>query len=141
MANPSIRGHKGQFKIFENGQLSNIVDITSVDVSLDSSFSRTYYIGRPVGEGDQSIEGWSGSIELEVKDASVDEFIDALLTNNLNGIGVSDYTFLTTEQYGDGTSKNYVYFDVQFKMSRRQSDLSEKMTKSLEFQASGRVAV
>ena len=141
MANPSIRGHKGQFKIFENGQLSNIVDITSVDVSLDSSFSRTYYIGRPVGEGDQSIEGWSGSIELEVKDASVDEFIDALLTNNLNGIGVSDYTFLTTEQYGDGTSKNYVYFDVQFKMSRRQSGLSEKMTKSLEFQASGRVAV
>jgi len=138
MANPSIRGHKGQFKLFENGQLSNIVDITSVSVSQDSSFSRTFYVGRPLPEGDQSIEGWSGSIDLEVKDDSVDALIDALVTNNLNGIGVSDYTFLTVEEYGDGTRASYVYFDVQWKMSKSQSGLNEKMTKSLEFQASGR---
>jgi len=138
MANPSIRGHKGQFKVFENGQLTNVVDITSVDVTQDSSFSRTFYVGRPLPEGDQSMEGWSGSIDLEVKDASVDEFIDALVTNNLNGIGVSDYTFLTVEEYGDGTRKSYVYFDVQWKMSKSQSGLNEKMTKRLEFQASGR---
>jgi hypothetical protein len=141
MANPSIRGHKGSFKIFENGQLSNIVDITSVSVSMDSSFSRTYYVGRPVGEGDQAIEGWSGSIELEVKDDSVDAFIDALITNNLNGIGVSDYTFLTSEEYGNGQIASYAYFDVQWKMSKSQSGLSEKMTKTLEFQASGRVKI
>jgi len=138
MANPSIRGHKGQFKIFESGDLKNIVDITSVDVSQESSFSKTFYIGRPLPEGDQSIEGWSGSIEMEVKDAEVDEFIDALVTNNLNGIGVSDYTFLTTEEYGDGSRKSYVYFDVQWKMSRRQSGLNEKITKTMEFQAMGR---
>lgn len=138
MANPSIRGHKGQFKLFENGQLSNIVDITSVSVSMDSSFQRTMYVGRPLSEGDQSIEGWSGSIDLEVKDAAVDELIDALITNNLNGIGVSDYTFLTVEEYGDGTRASYVYFDVQWKMSKSQSGLSDKMTKSMEFQASGR---
>lgn len=141
MANPSIRGHKGSFKIFENGQPVNIVDLTSVDVSQDSSFQRTFYVGRPLPEGDQAIEGWSGSVELEVKDASVDEFIDALVTNNLNGIGVSDYTFSTTESYGDGTVKSYVYFDVQWKMSKRQAGLNDKMTKRLEFQASGRVAV
>ena len=138
MANPSIRGHKGQFKLFENGQLSNIVDITSVSVSQDSSFQRTYYVGRPLPEGDQTVEGWSGSIDLEVKDDSVDAFMDALITNNLNGIGLSDYTFLTTEEYGDGTRASYVYFDVQWKMSKSQSGLTEKMTKSLEFQASGR---
>lgn len=138
MANPSIRGHKGQFKIFENGQLANIVDITSVDVAQDSSFMRTNYVGRALPEGDQSIDGWSGSIELEVKDDAVDSFIDALVTNNLNGIGVSDYTFLTVEEYGDGTRASYVYFDCQFKMSRRQAGLTEKITKRLEFQASGR---
>lgn len=138
MANPSIRGHKGQFKIFENGQLSNIVDLTSVEVNQDSSFSRTNYVGRPLPEGDQTIEGWSGSLEAEVKDDSIDAFIDALVTNNLNGIGVSDYTFLTVEEYGDGTRASYVYFDCQFKMSRRQSGLTEKITKRLEFQASGR---
>ena len=137
----SIRGHQGQFKIFENGSLANIVDITSVDVNQDSSFSRTFYIGKPVGEGDQAIEGWSGSIELQVKDAEVDKFIDALITNNLNGIGVSDYTFVTTENYADGKVASYVYYDVQFKMSRKQSGLNEKMTKRLEFQAAGRQAI
>lgn len=141
MANPSIRGHKGQFKIFENGQLTNIVDITSVDVSQDSSFMRTNYVGRAIPEGDQSIEGWSGSVALEVKDASVDEFIDALITNNLNGIGVSDYTFLTVEEYGDGTRKSYVYSDVQWKMSKKQAGLTEKITKTLDFQASSRIAL
>lgn len=141
MANPSIRGHRGQMKIFENGQLTNIVDITSVDITQDSSFMRTNYVGRAIPEGDQSIDGWSGSLDLEVKDASVDEFIDALVTNNLNGIGVSDYTFLTTEEYGDGTTANYVYSDCQFKMSKKQSGLSEKMTKRLEFQASSRIRI
>lgn len=137
----SIRGHLGQFKIFSNGQLQNIVDITSVDVSQDSSFSRTNYVGRAVPEGDQSIEGWSGSIETEVKDAAVDEFIDALVNNNLNGIGVSEYTFVTTESYSNGTTKSYVYYDCQFKMSRRQAGLTEKITKRLDFQASGRIAL
>lgn len=139
MGNPSIRGHQGQFKIFENGDLTSIVDLTSVDVSQESTFSKTFYIGRQLPEGDQTIEGWSGSVEAEVKDSSIDDFIDALVTNNLNGIGVSDYTFLTTEEYGDGTRRSYVYFDVQWKMSRRQSGLNEKMTKTLEFQAMGRI--
>lgn len=139
MANPSIRGHKGQFKIFENGQLANIVDITAIDISQDSTFMRTKYVGRAVPEGDQAIEGWSGSIDMEVKDASVDEFIDALITNNLNGIGVSDYTFLTVEEYGDGTRASYVYSDVQWKMSKKQGGLSDKMTKRLDFQASQRI--
>ena len=138
MANPSIRGHQGQFKMFENGQLTNIVDITKVDVSLDSSFMRTNYVGRAISEGDQAIEGWSGSISLEVKDAAVDDFIDALVTNNLNGIGVSDYSFLTTEQYGDGTSRSYVYVDVQWKMGRSNGGLNEKITKTMEFQAAAR---
>lgn len=135
----SIRGHQGQFKIFQDGALSNIVDITKVNITQDSTFSRTFYVGRPVPEGDQTVEGWSGSIDLEVKDASVDEFIDALIQNNLNGIGVSDYTFISSEQYSDGTVKSWVYFDCQFKMSKDQGGLNEKMTKKLDFQASGRL--
>ena len=134
----SIRGHMGQFKLFENGAPTKIVDVTSVDISQDSSFSRSYYVGRGEGEGDQSIEGWSGSLECEVKDSSIDDFIDALINSNLIGIGISDYTFITTENYNDGSSSSYVYYGCQFKMSRRQSGLNEKMTKRLEFQADGR---
>ena len=141
MPNPTIRGHQGQFKIFENGQLANIVNITSVEVNQDSTFQRSFFVGKNVPEGDQTMEGWSGSIDLEVRNAAADEFIDALVTNNLNGIGISDYTFLTQEFFTDGTIKSYVYADVQFKLSKRQSGLNEKMTKRLEFQASFRVAI
>ena len=135
----SIRGHQGQFKIFTDGSLENIVDLTKVSVSQDSTFTRTNYVGKAVSEGDQSIEGWSGSVDAEVKDASIDTFIDALIQNNLNGIGVSDYSFITTENYPNGTSKSYVYFDVQWKMSREQGGLTEKITKKLDFQAAGRL--
>jgi hypothetical protein len=137
----SIRGHQGEIKIFQDGELQGIVNLTSVEVNQDSTFMRSMYVGNPIPEGDQAIEGWSGSFEAEVKDAAIDEFIDALVTNNLNGIGVSDYTFVTTERYPDGTLKSYVYFDCQFRMSKSQRGLNEKMTKRLDYQASGRIAL
>jgi hypothetical protein len=135
----SIRGHQGVIKIFKAGAQTGLVHISSVDVNQESSFSRSFYVGAQYGEGDQAIEGWSGSMELEVKDASVDEFIDALVTNNLNGIGVEEITVLLTENYPNGQTKSYVYFDCQFKMSKKAGGLKEKMTKRLEFQAAGRL--
>ena len=138
MANPSIRGHRGQIKFFRDGENVEIVNVTSVDVNQDSDFSRSSYVGQALMEGDQVQNGWSGSLEAEVKDSGVDDFIDALVTQNLNGVGISDYSFTITEEYVDGTRRTYVYFDVQFKMSRRQAGSSDKITKRLEFQASGR---
>ena len=139
--NPTIRGHKGTFKIFENGELKNILNVLSVEVNQDSTFSRSHFVGNPIPAGDQTIEGFSGTAEMEVGDDEADKFIDALITNNLNGIGISDYSFVVSEEYSNGTSASYVYFDVQWKLSRRQSGQNEKITKRLEFQASGRIRV
>jgi hypothetical protein len=135
----SIRGHQAIFKIYQDGSEVVIDTITSVQIQMDSSMSRSFYVGRPIGEGDQSIEGWSGSFEMEVKDDKIEKFIDALVTNNLNGIGVSDYSFIVTENYPNGTSSSYVYFDCQFGYSKNQGGLSDKVTKSIQMQASGRV--
>jgi hypothetical protein len=137
----SIRGHQGQIKFFADGAAQKIVDITSVEINQKSTFMQTNYVGKAVPEGDQTFEGFEGSCECEVKDAELDKFIDALVTANLAGIGVSDYTFVTTENYPDGSTQSYVYFDCQFKVSRRQAGLNEKITKRLEFQASGRLAL
>lgn len=131
----SIRGHQGKFEIYENGALKKIVNITKVSINQDSTFSKAMYVGNPVPEGDQAMEGWSGNLDAEVKDSAVDDFIDALTTNNLNGIGVSDYSFISTELYADGTQQSYGYFDCQFKMSKEQGGLNAKMTKKLDFQA------
>jgi hypothetical protein len=137
----AIRGHMATFKVFENGAELILDGITNVSVNMDSSMSRSFYVGNAVGEGDQSIEGWSGSFDMEVKDDKIEKFIDALITNNLNGIGVSDYSFIVSEQYPNGTRSDYVYFDCQFSVSKTQAGLNEKVTKSITFQASGRVRV
>lgn len=141
MAAPSIRGHQGQIKLYQNGALINILTITNVDINQDSSFSRATYVGNPIPEGDQSIEGWSGSMDVEVKDAQADELIDAIVTNNLNGVGLDDITIVTSEFYADNTSKSYVYIDMQLKISRNQKGLTDKITKRLDFQASYRQAI
>ncbi len=138
MANPSIRGHQGQLSFFAGGKDAGVVNLTNVDINQDSNFMRSNYVGKAEPEGDQSCEGWSGSVDAEVKGPEIDNLIDALVTDNLNGIGVNDYTFVHTELYNDGTQQSYVYYDVQMKMSKKQEGLQSKMTKKLDFQASGR---
>ena len=135
----SIRGHQTSLKITKNGGDTDIVDVTRFEFNQDSTFSRTNYLGRPVAEGDQTQEGWSGSMDMEVKDETVDDMIDAMITENLAGLGIEEINILHTENYADGTTKSWVYFDMQFKMSGTNAGLTEKNTKRLEWQASGRI--
>jgi hypothetical protein len=136
---PSIRGHQGQFNIYQDGGQVQVVAIKTVDVNQDSGFITSNYVGDPLVENDQSIDGFSGTAEMEVKDNVVETFLDALITNNLNGIGVSAYTFVVTENYPNGTISSYAYFDVVWKLSRRQAGQQEKVTKKLDFKAAGRL--
>lgn len=137
----SIRGQMGSVKFFKNGGNQQIVNITKFDANQDSTFIRTNYVGKAVPEGDQSIEGWSGSFDLEVKDAAVDDMIDALVNDNLAGVGVGSYSLQQTEKYANGTQAIWAYFDCQFKMGRSQGGQNEKVTKKIDFQASGRLRV
>ena len=137
----SIRGHMGSIKVFKDGGNQSIVNVTKYDANQDSTFSRTFYVGKAVPEGDQTIEGWSGSIDCEVKNAEIDNLIDALVTDNLVGVGVASYSLQLEERYPDDTQAIWVFFDCQFKMGRSQGGLNEKVTKKLDFQASGRLRV
>lgn len=135
----SIRGHQAQIKLLKGGQPTDILSLTRFEASQDSTFIRSHYVGAAIPEGDQSQEGWSGSMDLEVKDAKVDDLIDALVTQNLSGVGVDEVSIIDTENYPDGQSRTYVYFDVQVKMSKSQPGQTEKVTKRLDWQASGRI--
>lgn len=137
----SIRGHQARFELYQDGASVVVDTITNVQINQDSSMTRSFYVGSAIPEGDQSIEGWSGQFDMEVKNATIEEFIDALIANNLNGIGVSEYTFIDTEFYPDGTSKSYVYFDCQFSLSKTKPGLNEKVTKTVNMQAAGRIAI
>lgn len=141
MALPSIRGHQTSIKLYQDGGDLSIVNVTSIDINQESNFTKSFYVGASLPEGDQTIEGWSGTLDAEVKGPEVDELIDALVTQNLAGVGVSDYTIVHTENYSDGTTKTHVYFDVQMKMSKSARGLNEKVTKRLEWQAMGRLPV
>lgn len=135
----SIRGHQGKVKIVYANNNTGIVNITSAEVNQDSTFMRSNYVGQSLPEGDQVMEGWSGSMDCEVKGPEIDDLIDDMVSNNLAGIGVKELVLVLDEYYTDGTIRSYVYFDVQAKMSKRQPNQTEKMTKRLEWQASGRI--
>lgn len=137
----AIKGHQAAIKVFRNGQQLALVPVTKFNVNQDSSFNRTFYVGNAVGEGDQSIEGWSGSIDAEVKNAAIDDLIDAIVTGNQNGLAVDEVTIVDVEFYADGSSSTYVYSDIQLKMGKSVGGLNEKMTKKLDFQASTRTKV
>lgn len=141
MANPSIRGHQGALRIIRDGGDVNIATIISADVNQDSTFQRTFYVGQKVPEGDQSLDGWSGTIEMEVKGPEIDEFMDALQADNLAGIGVKDYALVLTEDYSDGQSKTYVYPDAQFRLTKRIAGSNEKVIKSYEVQMATRIPI
>lgn len=134
-----IRGHNNTLKVFKNGKELGIVNLTKWDVNQDSTFSRSFYVGQSVPEGDQSFEGWSGSFDAEVKDSAIDDMIDELVTDNQNGVGVADYSLVHSELYLDGTGTTHVYYNCQFKMGKSVGGLNEKVTKKLDFQASGRL--
>ena len=137
----TIRGHQASFRIFKNGVEQVFDAITRVSVSEESSLERKAYVGRPTTESDKSHMGWSGSFEMEARNKLIEDFMDALITDTLNGIGVTDYSFTITEIYGDGSRAAHVYTNCLFKYGREQTGLDNKVTKSIEFIASQRVRV
>lgn len=137
----SIRGHQAVVKLFRNGTPAGQIPITKFNINQDSTFSRSFYVGQPHGEGDQSQEGWSGSFDLEVKGPEIDVLVDAMVNAKLNGVGVDEITIIDTEFYADGTQQTYVYIDIQAKMSKSSGGITEKLTKKLDWQASLRKPV
>ena len=125
---PSIRGHQARIKTFRNGQEAGVFNITRFERNQESSFLKSFYVGQPIHEGDQTIEGWTGSMDLEVKDPNVEDLIDALINANLAGIGVDEIVILEDEFYGDGSVRTYAYSDIQMRLSKTNPGQNEKIT-------------
>ncbi len=137
----SIRGHQTRLDLTQDGRPVVIDTITNFSMNQDANFSKSFYVGAAVPEGDTSYEGYSGTFDMEVKNAIIESFLDAMVANNLAGIGVSDYVLLDTESYPDGSTVTYAYYDGQFSLNKTSGGSNEKVTKSVSFQFSGRVKV
>lgn len=136
---PTIRGHQAQVKFFLDGNDLEVVDLSRFEVTQDSSFIRSKFIGNPIPEGDVVYQGFTGSADAEVRDSKMEDLIDLLVQQNLQGTGVQDTSLVVQEFYDDGQSKSWVYYDVQWRLSGSYPSLDEKVTKRLEFQAAGRI--
>ena len=134
----SIKGDRGRLKVFENGKDLQILSITGFEVTEDSQFLKSNYVGKSVPETDKTFDGYSGSIDTEVKSAVQDLLIDRINSAIKRGIGMPRIALVLSEDYPDGTSKSYIYTNVQLKLSRSQKGGTEKVTKRFEFNASDR---
>ena len=142
MAVPAtIRGHQATFKIFQDGEEVVIDSITRVSLSEESTLSRHMYVGNATPQTDKTNMGWTGSFEMEVRDATVERLFDRIISQSKLGVGQQNYSFVIREHYTDGTVSAYVYPDCQFKIAREQSGLENKITKTIEFIAGTRARV
>ena len=119
MPNATLRGHQALFKIYRNGTEEIFDAITKVSISQDASFSRHLYVGNPIPESDVVYMGWTGSFETEARNATIEDFLDALVTNNLNGINVDRCHFIIRESYVDGTQNAHLYQNCFFQNESR----------------------
>ena len=137
----SIRGNNYRIDVLIDGKEFTIDSITNVSINQDSTFTRSQYVGQGITEGDQTHEGWSGSLDMEVKSAIAEIIIDAITAGVINGVGAPKVAFVETELYTDGTSASYMYGDVQLKISKTVGGQATKTTKKLDIQAAYRKPV
>ena len=130
----SIRGNNYRLDVLMDGQEFSIDTITNVNINQDSTFLRSNFVGSPIAEGDQTHEGWSGSMDMEVKNAVAEAIIDAVVAGVLNGVGAPQVSIVETETYNDGTTISYMYGDVQMKLSKTSPGQNAKITKRLDLQ-------
>lgn len=135
----TIRGHQAVFKIYKDGEEQVIDSITRVSIREESQLTRHSYVGDRNTQSDKTHMGWSGSFEMECRNALIEELLDEVITGNLNGVNRPDYTFQITEVYSDGSRSSHIYTDCVFSYGREQGGMDSKVTKSIDFQASRRV--
>ena len=138
MSAKTIQGRDTQIRLFRNGGLVNLIELTQFDAKQDADFKRSEYLGNTGTTGDVVHKGWSGSFECETKDSTIDDLIDALIEENLGRLNIDDMTIQDTENYRDGTKSAWVYYGVQLKYSKTASSRDEKVKKKIEWQADSR---
>ena len=141
MPNPTIRGNSAQIRTIRNGEVINVGPITNFQSSMDSEFFRTFGVGDSVGKSDQAINGWTGRFDLELDNPGLSDFINDMVTENLNGVGLSDYVIVQTFFYSDGQSRSFAFTDCVFRYSENVPTNQGKITASVDFQASRRTEV
>lgn len=143
----SIRGDKSHVRIIRNGQPELIYSITGMDVTENSQTIQSYYAGQTQSETDVLMMGFSGSIQVEVKNDGIDVLIDAVRAARNSGSAVPQVTITVYEEYPDGaldgsTGKGFLYTDVQLTLGgSRLGGATEKLTKSLNFTCSDKVLI
>lgn len=138
MSAKTIQGRDTQIRLFRNGALIDIVEITQFESKEDADFKRSEYLGNTGTVGDTTFKGWSGSMEAETKNATIDDLIDALIEENLGRLNVDDITIQDTENYRDGTKAAWVYYGIQLKYSKNAANRDDKVKKKIEWQADSR---
>jgi len=134
----AIQGKDTQIRLFRNGTLVNVVEVSNFNVKQDADFTRSSYLGNVPSIGDVNHKGWSGDFEVEVVNAAIDDLIDALITENLSRIDYEEIVIHDQENYRDGTKAAWVYYGIQMRYSKTASGRDEKVKKKIEFQADER---
>lgn len=141
MGSSAVKGKDTKVRLMRNGTPVAAIGLKSFSADQDAEFTRDEYLGEVQGVGDTDHKGWTGSMEFEVNSAAVADFIDALVTNNLERVNADEVTILHTIFYRDGSQKAWAYSGVQAKYGAEVPGMHDKSTEKLDWQADDRQPV
>lgn len=136
-----VKGKDTSIRILKNGEMVQVFEARSFTVNQDADITRHKHLGKIEDELDTNMNGWSGTVEIEKVGVAIDDFMDAVIENNLARIGADTITIAERIDYRDGASRTYVYGPCEVTVGENVAGKDEAVVQTLNWAAPRRQKV
>ena len=140
----SIRGDQGNLVVLENGSRVGVFEYTGFTYNEKQSLHESFYIGRKEPELDKSIMGYAGSLNVEIKNSTIEDLIERQNEAIKAKSGIPFIALVVTFEYGDNgaPTSSYLFSGCILNLdSVNVGNLGEKISLSISFSATNKEKV
>ena len=140
---PAIHGDKGTLRFIENGQVKDIVTVTSWDASEDANVEKRHYAGEQYPHTRKNVMGWRGRVQTDVVNAEIDKLIQRINDAEDSGVNVPQIVLALVERFdsrdfgsGQPQAVTHIFSDVSLIYeSHSGAGKPDLIQKSITFEA------
>ena len=140
---PAIHGDKATARIIVNGEVKNILTVTSWDASEDANVEKRHYAGEQYPHTRKNVMGWRGRLQTDVVNAETDKLIQQINDAEDSGVNVPQVVLAIVERYdsrdigsGQPQGVTHIFSDVSLIYeSHSGAGKPDLVQKSITFEA------
>jgi len=138
------RGSDKQFRFYKarTGELVRTINPTSCSINLDSNVERQKRLGTRIKPVRQTVDGHSGSATFEIEGPVMQDIIDDIISNYLDGLSEYKVELFEREYYpATGTSRSYRYPGACFTVNTDNPETDSPSTVTVNFTTEPRIRI